>query len=307
MGTRIRPNSLAALALLTPLWCIGCKDKAPAPILAEDLGTQGKPLVLPADTFHIVEINKGQADWVPFREPGSTPTPTTEDTPAEDNQPEENATVAEIKTFIVDYNNLSEEGGFDELKTYIVDSQSESIAAAFTVAAEARKKIDALKTQLSLKLSDQMDRIETTLDKVRDSADDTNGTRLSALSITVVNENEATATTPPGSLTPTLKFVVIEDAWYLEFPALADAETLADQLSKKVDTYDSMLSQLSDDTTTAEKILSNLEETLAAETNSGELQDEDLESAEDSDDENDDADDEATADDGTDDTGQTGD
>ncbi len=265
MGTRIRAYNLATLVLLTPLWCAGCKEYEPTPMLAQDLGAEGKPLVLPPSTFHNVSIKSGQADWVPFRQPGTEPEPTAELVPAADAPTAESPAVAEIKSFIVDYNALSDENDFEEMKTYLVESQVEAMTAAFAVAADVRKKMDDLKTQLSGQLSDQADRIEATLAKMGVSEDHANGSRLTTMNITVVSDEAVTATTTPGSLTSMLKFVIVDDAWYVEFPELADAKTLTDELSKQAVSYDDMLTQLADGSITAEQILSSMEETLAAE------------------------------------------
>ncbi len=266
MGTKRRTWFLATTAILAPLCILGCKENDPAPMLAQDLGTEGQPLVLPPSTFHNVAVNKGQADWVPFREPGAEPEPDhAQDVPAGDNQQADAETEDEIKAFIDDYNALSAEGDFEELQTYIVESQSQAIAAAFAAATEVRKKIDALKKLLSEQLSDQTDRVETTLAKLRVSADMATGTHLSTTSITVISADESTATNAPGSLTPTLKFVIIDDAWYLEFPELPDAETLAEKLSENVDRYDMVMARLSDGTFTAAQVLTTMEDALAAE------------------------------------------
>ncbi len=265
MGTRIRAYNFAALALLTPLWCIGCKDREPTPMLSQDLGVEGKPLVLPPAPFHNVNIQKGKADWVPFREPGTEPEPVVEDAPTRDTPPTESPAIEEIKSLIADYNNLSDENDFEEMKTYIVESQIEAMTAAFTTATDMRKKIIELKNKLSEKLTEETERIETTLAKITVSADLATGARLSTTTITEVNADEVMAMTSPGSLTSSLKFVIEEDAWYLKFSDLADAKTLTEQLSSKVSSYGGMLSQLADGSTTAKQILTSMEETLAAE------------------------------------------
>lgn len=257
-----RAKRIAAIAMVGMVSCgvtvflTGCRDQAP-PRSFDDLGDESRSL-LPTDApWKSAGVRSGQAEWVPFRAPGSAPLDDASSTtaaPDSADQPDTARIEEEIRALIVDYNAVAVEGNLDELIKYHVSSQQDAIRPLLTAGVTMLEKLARLKSLLNEKLPGQSDRVEAVFDALGVSSP-----ALQVESLTVVSVSEVTARLPGTQFGGACRFVVEDDEWYIDIPGLAAMAQVQPMVELALQQFDVFLERLETGAAGAEQILAGLE------------------------------------------------
>ena len=233
---------------------IGCRDSDPPRTHYRDLGPEGT-LLLPAGSpkYAITDPRTPTADWYPFRDPAEeAEEPADADATGEGWKAE---IEAELRELVADYNALAADKDIEELLAYHSEEQQEElkpiIEAGFTLA----ERLPQLAAAFEEKLPDHAERIASALAHLGDPG----GKMLSVKSITVVDDNEATAKLSGGTLGSTCRFVVSDDEWFIEVPGAVDYAEMKSAADTTVTSCDGWLTALSSGEASAEEVLAQLE------------------------------------------------
>jgi hypothetical protein len=220
-------------------------------------------LLLPtASVRHNPAIADGQADWPAFREPqfdeeGPDTTGAGEGLTAE----ERGEVETEIRELIDEYNGLLEDATADDLLEFYVEEQHEVLRPLFEAALAVKAKLAEVRGELEAKMPDATDRVVSAFENVAARMD----TRLSADSLTVVSDTEVTAERAEGSAGMALRFLVVDEDWYIEVPAVDQFSRVPKpELDLALTTYDGLLQGLRSGEVPPETALQQIESAAAA-------------------------------------------
>jgi len=260
---------MIAIVVLGCVPLSACRDKEPTPSLYVDLGEGDRPLPPPAKTPWLdASLKSGRAEWQAFREPSG-------EMPVNDGSADAGAGVAapttgeggavspevasrvesEIRAMLADYNAAAAEGKTDELLDFYVADQVDKVKAIFAQQATFVSTMAEFKTLLSGKLAAETDRINRVFDALNKQAQE----RLMIEAISVLGENEATGVMtglPEGTMA---RFVVEEDAWYIELPQ-SYLEAAQSQMPPLIQSFEQSKTALAGGQAPAEQILAAFEQ-----------------------------------------------
>jgi len=210
----------------------GCKERQPVPTHYADLGEDGRPLVPTSAPVHNARIEKGSADWQPFRQPeipdeNAPASPTRAGATSDDAGSNSESEKKAIRETIADYNEALATGTTEDLLEFFTDDQSK-------IAETVLPTLDALNLklgELATAVPDQSKVIET----LRAELAAVRLLKIEIASIETRGHNAATVTLkqpPLPSFLPnlseeaktasTVSFSLGEDEyWYLQSPILA--------------------------------------------------------------------------------------
>jgi len=120
MSSRLLQSCLAVTVVMV---IAGCRPVEPAPTYNEDLGTDDMVLLPTSPGWHDPAVVNGQADWRPFRKPG-TEAKSTETTAVEPKPTVANPEVeTELRELVSEFNGLVAEGKFEEATEFLIEEQ----------------------------------------------------------------------------------------------------------------------------------------------------------------------------------------
>lgn len=136
------------------LGAIGCRDTAAPPNVPRDLGTKESPLLPLNSPWTDRAIRDGQAEWVPFRAPGTVRKPSHDqgegEAAAEASAETGTAPAgnAEVAGLVEEYNKAAAEFSVDEMVKYFVEAQEPQLRAAYEKLGVAREALSKTKDRL---------------------------------------------------------------------------------------------------------------------------------------------------------------
>ena len=249
---------------LTSIVLVGmaCRNTEPPLPYNRDLGSDGTLLLPTGSATHDPSIAEGQADWPAFREPqfDQEPAPKEEEdapAPASANRQIE----SEIRELISEYNDLIAEATVDDLLEYYVEEQHDKLRPLLETAGALEKKLGDLRGELETKLPDANDRIASAFDGLAAQLD----TRLSAGSLAVVSDTEVTTQPAAGSRGTPLRFLIVDEDWYIEIPILDQLPGLTKPaLDQALTAFDGFLQGLRSNLIPPETVLQQIETAASA-------------------------------------------
>lgn len=262
-----RHQSLACILTLFTIGGIGCRDTDPPPAHFRDLGTDSVPLLPTASVRQNPAIAGGQADWHPFREPSTVPTAAATPRTSEgedrqdskqiegDDRQDSKQIEAEIRELIEEYNEVVADGTVDDLLDYYVEQQHETIRPFIESAAALAETLEQIRSELEAKMPEATDRIATVFGVLESRV------RLKPVldAITDVTDTAATGKMSGDSLDSTYRFLVVDEAWYIELQNPEDLSQLRSALDDVVSAYRGWLQDLQAGQAPPEDILQKLE------------------------------------------------
>jgi len=220
------------IAFIGAMAVAGCRPSEPLPSYNEDLGTEDSPLLPTTSAWYDPAVVKGQADWRPFRKPGSESesgaAAVGEAKPADGNQGVEST----LRTLVSNFNAAVAENKFDEAIDFLIEEQ---IAPAKQVVELIPVLVGKMKEVAEVLPGDNEN-----LKKAVANVSLSSVLQLRIASVTVSNPTEAfgTLTAPAGVLgaadpavSSDLRFVLVKESegeyWYIDHPQIrAMAPTL---------------------------------------------------------------------------------
>jgi len=239
-------KSRRATSIFVLLVVVGCRPSEPAPSYNEDLGT-GETVLLPTSSaWYDAAVVKGQADWRPFRKPGTEPKsagPATEEAkPAGGNESIE----SELRTLVNDFNAALTNGKFEDAIDFLIEEQI----------APAKQAVEDLPTlwgrikELAEVLPGDNENLKKAVADVSLPA----VLKLEVASITVSNATEAVGklTAPAGVLGVTgtatssdLRFVLVKqkdgEYWYIDHPQIRAMAAVLPKLQQSLPQLDAFI------------------------------------------------------------------
>jgi hypothetical protein len=211
-------NAVVVLIAATVL-AVGCREKQAEPSQNRDLGDADRALLPTKMTFANPDVKKGSAQWLELREPsfgavGEEPEPT-----EEGGEPEPEY-ADELREIIADYTAFLADGEFEELPGFFASSQVDALEGLTT-------SIPALATKLG-ELNAALPEPDAALGAAIESIALARLLRVQIGSIRAESDTKASAelANAPGSR---LVFVLEEEEWYIEHPAVAAASSALQQ------------------------------------------------------------------------------
>jgi len=203
--------------ILALLAVAGCRPSEPPPSYNEDLGTQESVLLPTSSAWYDPAVAKGQADWRPFRKPGSEAksgeVATGEAKPAGGNPGVE----SDLRGLVNDFNAAVAAGKFDEAIDFLVEEQA---APAKQVVEFLPKLADKLK-EVAEVLPGDNENFKKAVAVVSPAA----MLKLDIVAITVLSPTEATGKfAPRGGGVGDVRFVLVKDGeeyWYINHPEVS--------------------------------------------------------------------------------------
>ena len=239
---------------LLPVW--SCRETEPLPAHYRDLGTDDTVLLPTPSAWCDPAVAKGQADWPAFRklEPGSVPSEEPEPDAAQ--QAEAGEIEGEIKGLIDDYNAAASEGVVDDWIAFFEEKEQEIVRPLLEASLKVTERLGEARKQLESKLPDAGQRIAEACDALTGESN----LVLKIQKVTAAGDTEATADVSCGSRRFPIRFVVVDDAWYMSVP-LGKEPAFASQaaLDQALATAERWLSALSSGQPPAESVLQEVE------------------------------------------------
>ena len=254
---------VASVSVVVALAGAACRDTDPPPTHYRDLGTDGT-LLLPVSPppYAISKVQNARADWYPFTEPSEMEA---EARPGDDEDEAWKTEVeAEIRELIEQYNETASDRNVEDLLEYHVSEQSEALKPLLETSFSIAAKVTELGDGLREKLPDAADRIAGALAGFGDPSGDV----FVVESLSVVSDTEVTAKLPGGGLSPTCRFVVVEDEWYIDMAGV-DTERTKPALDAALAGFDGWLQKLTSGELTAEDVLVQIEAAAARSSDMG--------------------------------------
>jgi hypothetical protein len=246
----------------------GCREGHPPPAHNRNLGDD-TVLLLPVRSSRVdPDLKGGTAEWYDFPEFGAEREATGDEPTGEGSGEIE----AEIRELISEYNEVVAERTLDELLEYHVDEQQDAITALYEAKFATMDKVAEVKAAFEERLPDAEDRVADEFAELEHAA----GVNLVVESLTVVNDDEITGNLAAGSTTPTCRFVVIDEDWYIEFPRLPDFAQLKPLLDGVTTAGDEWLQALQSGDRPAEEVLDEVGEFVRTMTTARGATDEDV-------------------------------
>lgn len=235
---------------------IACRDTQPPLPYNRDLGSDGILLLPTASATLDPSIAKGQADWPSFREPEFDQEPASEEKTADAPASANGQIETEIRELISEYNDLVAEATVDDLLEYYVEEQQDKLRPLLETAGALKKKLAELRGELETKLPNANERVASAFDGLAAQLD----TRLAAGSLAVVSDTEVTAQPPAGSRGTPLRFLLVDDDWYIEIPTLDQLPGLTKPaLDQALTAFDGFLQGLRSNQMPPETVLQQIE------------------------------------------------
>lgn len=233
------------------LWCVfvpaavvgmGCRDTEPPPAHNRDLGTNGTLLLPTASVWCDPAIAEGQAEWYPFREPQLQPAPAGEAAGTGGERAEAGQIETEIRELIEEYNEVVADGSVDDLLDYFVEEQHDALRPLLEAGTKLAAKLGELRGELEAKMPDAGDRIAAAFGALGGDLHFSFTVEL----INVVSNAEVTAKLPGDSGISTLRFKLVDEDWYIEFPGLEKIPSIMPKpaLDLALATYDGWIQGL---------------------------------------------------------------
>ncbi len=223
----------------------------------EDLG-DGQRSLLPTDApWKSAAVRSGQAEWVPFRAPGSAGVESADESAhaaAGEDQPDTARIEEEIRALVADYNAVAEERNFDELIKYHLPSQQDALRPLMTAGVSMLEKLSRLRTLLDEKLPGQGDRVQAVFDALGVSSP-----ALKVESLTVVSRAEVTARLPGTQFGGACRFVIEDEDWFIDIPGLESVVQALPRVEVELQQFDVLLERLDSGAAGAEQVLAALE------------------------------------------------
>lgn len=155
----------------------GCRDAAPLPILARDLGSEEQPLPPTSGVWTEAAIQEGQAEWIPLRAlesrgtRGDAERPTDGESPGPSEESGESGGDAQdaeaiLTELLAAYNKLAADHAVGEMVKYFVEEQESALRAAFESLAAARESVAALRTRLVEREGAEVEAIDAAFERL---------------------------------------------------------------------------------------------------------------------------------------------
>ena len=237
----LRVWSLTCVVLLVGSLLSACRDSAPPRPYSQDLSTESHLLPPTSGPWLDLAVKDGRAEWVPFRSP--------EEKAAEPPAPEEetakpSGVEGEIRALIKDYNEALAEKDFEGFLEYFVETQADTVEQMIEVLPVIVQKFSALGDAVAEKAP------EAALGFIKLPADLSleQALKLEVASLTVESETKVVGKVNAGNI-PSLpaglpippgmdvvNFVLGDDYWYVELPALNLMSVFLQQAVAQIDT-----------------------------------------------------------------------
>ena len=244
---------MVLLCGLTVCGLSACREQEPEAAFNQpmlDSYDQALPPVAPAKCN--AELVGGTAEWVEFREPNLEE--------MADTGPN-GAVKAAVRSLVTEYNDLVAAGEYDGLSEYYIPRQQEAAERVIQAKASILNTLDELAELLKEQAPEHSDAVDQLIEPLLERY----SLALNLDWIEVVDEKKATATrmTPgPTATAPdvevTLKFMLVDDEWFIESPSLMFAGVTADVMQAFLAGYSSKLFMLQQGMMPAQEVLRQL-------------------------------------------------
>lgn len=228
----------SCLAVMGAMVLSGCRPSEPVPSYNEDVGTDGTVLLPTSSPWYDAAVEKGQADWRPFRKPGAEAKPVEpavgEVKTAGTKQDVESA----LRGLVDDFNAAVAEGKFDEAIDFLVEQQ----VAPARQAAEAFPVFAAKIKELSEVLPGDNENLKKLVPTLSLEA----LFRLEVNSITASSKTEATGKLDGAEAAlGDIRFILVhrdEETWYIDHPRLRPLGQVLPTLQQVTPQLDALIS-----------------------------------------------------------------
>ena len=237
-----RPWWWVAIVTMPLIMFPGCRETTAPPHMARDLGTEGQPLPPTSSVWTNPAINDGQAEWVPFRAPG---TPKKKES-SEDNEesgteaiaPDDKAGDAEsdsvspeIAALLDEYNKLAAANNTDEMVKYFVESQEAQLRSALEGLAAIRDSTAKLSEKLLQQDGADAEAVKSGTEKLTGFA----SAMLRATETHAHEDEKVHITFDAGNYLAGAHAILDGKDWYLEVIALPTADEIKGKLTPIVE------------------------------------------------------------------------
>ena len=255
-GARPLVRFAAALALLI----VGCNEKPPPPTQYVDLGEEGRPLLATSGTPMDARIKDGRADWVPFRDPTSTPPetpgggdPTNTDATANAGA-QTPAAVADaaaierqIRDAIDEYNGLIGDGKWEDSREFFNETDADTVDRLTAAVSALSGKLTELNGALPAPSAD--------LSAAAGALTPASVLRLDVESITISSPTAGVATLKGSGGEPGARFTFGDDGyWYVGVAALTALAPRLAQIDQDVAALDAVIADIKSGNTTGDAL-----------------------------------------------------
>lgn len=252
----------AAIVFLALIVFPGCRETAAPPLMARDLGMEGQPLPPTSSVWTNPAINEGQAEWVPYRAPGTpkgkganeeTEASGTEPTATDDKAGEEGSegVSPEIAGLLDEYNKLAAANNIDEMVKYFVESQEAQLRSALEGLAAIRDSTAKLGEKLLQQDGADAEAIKSATEKLNGFA----SARLRATETHAHEDEKVHITFDAGNYLAGAHAILDGKDWYLEVIALP----LVDEIKGKLTPIGERLASLNENTPVFTEVRTALE------------------------------------------------
>lgn len=234
---RVSLNLLIGLALVPG----GCRDAEPPPSYPYDLsGGTGAPLLAVSSPWHNLAIMDGSADWRDFRPPGVIPKSEVRETVgsegAKPSSPGRAGEVEEeIREVVAALSDLTNKKEYGEVVGYFVERQQETVEKLLNAVRATTEKLDALMAAMEEKSPGSGEPLKA-LSGALSGADQI---VIQLASLKVTGKEEAVGTLAGGG--GEVRFVRLEEDWYVELPALDAVAPMLSGLDAGLQQLDRMI------------------------------------------------------------------
>ncbi|RME41287.1 MAG: hypothetical protein D6788_01545, partial [Planctomycetota bacterium] len=196
-------------------------ETEPPPAYNYDLG-DGRVILLPTGSVPLdASLAEGRADFPAFRDPETEPPPEEPESAAAEKSaatgPE-----AEIRTLLTEYNELVPEASVEDLVEYYVEEQADPVRSWLEAALSARTACVGL-AEAVRKAAPKKDGSPEDMDQAVAAITNNVGPVLNVGALTVGEDGSVSGKSEILGTPVALRFVKIDEDWYIEF---ADASVL---------------------------------------------------------------------------------
>lgn len=211
----------AAMAIMSAVLTVGCREKEAEPSLNRDLGDENRTLLPTAMTLANPEVNKGSASWLDLREPSFGEVGAEAAAPDDAGSTPEPPYAQELREIVGDYNALLADAELAELPSFYSSAQADAVERLTT-------SLPSLATKLG-ELNAALPEADAALQAAVEAMTLTKLMRVEIGSVKAESDTTATAelTNASGGQ---IKFVLEDGEWYFEHPLIAAATGALEQL-----------------------------------------------------------------------------
>lgn len=253
--------------MLAPTW--SCKDREPAPPTYRDLSdSDAEPLLPTRGAWKSEAVGNGQAEWIPYREPEAKTPSDAEGEGSEDGGPAGGEGVegeapadgaeAAVRALLAEYDELAREQKIEEMLEYHVESQRDTVRVVYESGVAMMEKFRPIRTALEEKLPKEKARIEALFGEFDRKANE----GIPVRSLEVVSPTEVVGKLPPGQPVPSVRFLLVDEEWFVEYPGLPPKEQFAAMMQMASAGIDTMSQALSAGQLPPEQLLALLEQQM---------------------------------------------